>query len=156
MNNTWKHHERLENGEAVFIRESGEIAVEKDHRHLVDARPEELFEIFQKWPELLEECIESRKRCPAIARKYDGALKDQIIALEFEAAEKRSVIAALKLSNDERDKMIASLMDDIENYKAEKRTLWLEIEMQRETKKRLDGIIVELTEQRKDEEYSKK
>ena len=114
MNNTWKYHERLENGEAVFIRESGEIAVEKGHCHLVDAKPAELYEIFQRWPELLEECIESRKQCPAIARKYDGALKDQIIALEFEAAERRNVVEALKLSNDERDMMITALMEDIQ------------------------------------------
>ena len=111
--NTWKYHERLENGEAVFIRESGEIAVEKDHRHLVDARPEELFEIFQRWPELIDKISRRGDIFMGIGEDPIGALKDQIIALEFEAAEKQSVIAALKFSNDERDKMIASLIVDV-------------------------------------------
>ena len=112
--NTWKYHERLDNGEAVFIRESGEIAVEKDHRYLVDARPEELFEIFQRWPELIDKITQGKDVFMGIGENPIGALKDQIIALEFEAAERRSVITALKFSNDERDMMITALMEDIQ------------------------------------------
>ena len=121
--NTWKYHERLENGEAVFIRESGEIAVEKDHRHLVDARPEELFEIFRRWPELIDKITRGKDVFMGIGEDPIGALKDQIIALEFEAAESRSVITALKDSNDERDKMIASLMEDIAAEKVKVKNL---------------------------------
>ena len=123
MNNTWKYRGRLNNKEAVFIEEGGKIAIEKDHHYLVDATPEEIQEIYMMWPELLPECKESRRQCPGIAREYDGALKDKIIALEFEAAEGRNVVEALKLSNDERDKMIASLMEDIATEKKKARDL---------------------------------
>ena len=114
---TWKYWERMKSGEAVYITESGRIAVEKDHRHLMDARPEELFEIFQRWPELIDKITRGKDVFMGIGEDPIGELKDTIIALEFEAAENRNLIEALKHSNGERDKMIEALMGDITESK---------------------------------------
>lgn len=154
--NSWKYWGRNEQGEAVFVRESGEVSIEKDHRHLTEPTPLEKQEIYRTWPGLLPECKESRRQCPGIARKHDGALKDQIIALEFEAAESRNLIAALKDANKTKDEMIVSLMQDIAELKESQghdarnnRTL-------RETLKRREEMIDRLAGETGDEEHSKK
>jgi len=117
MAETWKYHGRMDNGEAVFVAEGGRIAVEKDQRYLVDARPEELFEILRDWPELVDQIMEKKSACP-IENEVDTAeLKNKIAALEDEAAERREVVAALEYANDERDTMIESLMGDIAELK---------------------------------------
>ena len=127
MKNTWKYHGRLNNGEAVFIQEDGRIAIEKDQRHLVDARPTELYEVFQKWPVLIDEVTQGKDVFMEIRQDKNLWLKDRVIALELEAQERRSVIVALKYANDERDKMIASLMEDVAAGKAKIKDLMFHI-----------------------------
>jgi hypothetical protein len=42
----------LKSGEAVYRHENGNLFVEKDHQYLVDAKPDEMAEIYEKWPHL--------------------------------------------------------------------------------------------------------
>ena len=109
MKNTWKYHGRLNNGEAVFVRESGEIAVEKDQRYLVDATPAELFEVFQSWPELIDEVTREKPYLPVWRRDDPAELKDQILTLERVAVVSRSRIEKMGFDIEERDKMISAL-----------------------------------------------
>jgi len=45
----WKYIGKLENSESVFKADDGELAVEKDYRHLVKPTPEERGEIYRTW-----------------------------------------------------------------------------------------------------------
>ena len=123
MANTWKYWEKLENGEAVFIQETGEIAIEKDYRHLVTARPAELFEVFQRWPELIDRVTKKRNMFQCVDGDVINTLQGRIINLEFEAAERQNVTAALKQANSEKDSLIIDLMADVENEKRKGRSL---------------------------------
>jgi len=152
--NAWKYWGKNEQGEGVFVRESGEVAVEKDHRHLTEPTPLEKQEIYRTWPGLLPECTESRRQCPGIARKRAGALKDRIIALEFEAAESRNLIAALTDANTAKDEMIVSLMQDIVELKESQGQDARNIRILRETVKLREEMIDRLAEGTGGEEYN--
>ena len=117
MKERLKYWGKLANGKAVFIGEDGEAAVEKDFRHLITPTPEEKREIFRTWPGLIDMHLEKKERFPGIDSNVIGALRDKITGLEFEARDNERVIAALKYANDERDKMIKSLMEDIVELK---------------------------------------
>lgn len=54
---TWKYWGILKNGEAVYVSTEGVINVEKDHRRLVQATPEEKREIYATWPALVEKAM---------------------------------------------------------------------------------------------------
>lgn len=113
MSKAWKYHGRLDNGEAVFVGEGGEIAIEKDHRTLVEPKPLELYNIYQKWPAVAFLPVRPKGRYPRGSTDVIEELRGVVVALETEADKHINTIDALKYSNDERDKMIASLMEDI-------------------------------------------
>jgi len=156
MTTSWKYWGRLDNGEMIFVSQEGEIAVEKDYRHLVEPKPEELFEIFQKWPGLIDKIVKSKDKFPGINADAIAELKDKIIELEFEAAENRSVIVGLKHANEEKEKMILTLMDDITDLKGRLDTLhennirWIEEVNRRDGT--IDALMAQLKDGRNPEE----
>lgn len=156
MENVWKYRGRMDNGEAVYWNTDGRLAVEKDHRTLVEPKPSELYEIFQYWPELADFPARKKSTFPVENVVDTGALKDTIIDLEFEASEHRSIIEALKYSNDERDKMIVTLMDDIQDLKGQIDTLHDTNRKWKEEVARRDGTIDALMAQIKEGEYLNK
>jgi len=154
MGNEYKYWGKLENGEAVFIGEGGEATVEKDRRHLVTPTPEEKQEIFRTWPGLIDMHLEQERFSGGVDKPLVGALRDKITGLEFEARDDKRVIAALKYANDERDKMIKSLMDDIVEFKSRIETLHDTNRKWKEEVKRRDDTIEVLVEECKDLTYS--
>jgi len=156
MKNRLKYWGKLENGEAVFAGEDGEAAIEKDHRHLVTPTPQEKQEIFRTWPGLIDMHLERKEKFPAVDSNVIGALEARRIELEFQARDDKSVIAALNYANDERDKMITSLMDDIVELKSRIETLHDTNRKWKEEVKRRDDTIEALVTECKDLRYSEK
>jgi len=128
MTTSWKYWGKLDNGEMVFVSQEGEIAVEKDYRHLVEPKPEELFEIFQKWPGLIDKIVKSKDKFPGINADVIAELKETIKIQERDSVNEKLLISALKYANEEKDKIIVALMEDIENYKVEQDVLRKHIE----------------------------
>jgi len=50
----WKYIGKLKSGESIFKTEDGELAVEKDFRHLVKPTPEERGEIYRTFEEVTQ------------------------------------------------------------------------------------------------------
>ena len=156
MKTAWKYWGRLDSKKAVFATQDGDIAVEEDHRHLIEATPEQKQEIYKTWPDLVDKVVELKGRFPKIKPDVIGELKDKIIALEFEAAESRNLIAALKDANTAKDEMIVSLMQDIAELEGrilgahETNRRWKEEVVRR------DGTIEALMSQIKEGGYAKK
>lgn len=156
MEKSWKYWGKLKNEEMVFVSQEGEVAVEKDYRHLVEPKPAELFEIFQRWPGLMDTLAKKKDLSPAIKPDTIEELKDTIIELEFEAAENRNMIEALKYANEEKDKMIVALTEDVQSLKSRLDALNDVTRSWREAAAEKDSQIAALRYELTSGEYSKK
>ncbi len=153
MKTAWKYWGRLEDKRAVFVTHDGEVAVEEDHRHLVEAKPAEKQEIYRTWPELIDKPPRVKDNFPGIKEDPIGVLRGRIVALENGKETNEKTIENMKVYNDERERLIMDLMMDIENLKKQlaaadrtRKTL-LETVRRRET---MIDAMVEVERKRRD------
>lgn len=150
MSNEWKYWGKLKAGGMVFVTESGRVAIERDQSYLVDATPEEKQEIYMMWPELLGEVKKYKVPREKTDQDMIAGLRENIKDLVVREVEREKVIDALKYGNEEKEKMILTLMEDIAEGKG--RILALDARNWRwkEEVERRDGTIDALMARLKD------